>query len=80
MYFSVLEGQWVFEIGGGDMEIIDICFNRSFKMIKIDLEFKPKNISELFWMVWGFDIFMNNIPFLKTIIVANIIVWSLLFI
>ena len=34
----------------------------------------------LFHRLWGADIWINNIPVLKTLILANIIVWGLMII
>jgi len=31
-----------------------------------------------YWL-WGMDIWINNVPVMKTIIIANIVVWLLLF-
>jgi hypothetical protein len=30
-------------------------------------------------MLWGADIFINNIPVLKTIVFCNVVVWIILF-
>jgi hypothetical protein len=28
--------------------------------------------------IWGYDIFLNGVPFLKSIVLANVIVWIIL--
>lgn len=39
---------------------------------------KPHTFKEWFWYIWGWDIFMNNVPILKIIILANVLVWIVL--
>ena len=38
---------------------------------------KPKGVKQWLNFIWGFDIFIYKIPFMKTLILANIIVWLL---
>ena len=30
-------------------------------------------------VVWGYDIFLNGVPLLKSLVLANVIVWVVLF-
>ena len=51
----------------------------SFKAIQITFDFKDI-IREIGWMktIWGYDIFLNKVPLLKSLVLANIIVWVFL--
>ena len=52
----------------GDMEGIPIHFNLKFSDYRWDL----RGILKFLWM---YDIFLWRVPFLKSIILANILVW-----
>ena len=36
---------------------------------------KPKTPRQWLAALWGFDIFVHEIPFMKSIVLANVIVW-----
>ena len=48
----------------------------------IDIQVKSSILREfgLLKLIWGTDIWINNVPVLKCIIAANILVWILLFV
>ena len=61
-------------------EAPDIFFaNRfpvSWKLLSLSLgNSKPKTLRQWLTVLWGFDIFIQEIPFMKSIVLANIIVW-----
>lgn len=35
----------------------------------------PRGFCEWCWAIWGWDIFFGPVPFLKTIVAANVVVW-----
>lgn len=47
-----------------------------FERGKID---KMPLFKALGYLLWGYDIFLNKVPFLKLVILCNIIVWLILF-
>jgi hypothetical protein len=57
--------------------------NCSFKPLTMRLEVLPHSIRELLLLLYNFDIFIEigklSIPFLKSIVVANVVVWIVLF-
>ena len=50
-------------------------FNKHWKIMSMRAPDMPKALGEKFWWFWGFDIFIGRVPFLKTIVLANILVW-----
>jgi len=47
----------------------------------MSIEFDWKSIIKeigLLKTIWGYDIFLNGVPFLKTLVLLNIIVWIVL--
>ena len=48
----------------------------------IELQVKNEALQgfDLLELIWGTDIWINNVPVLKCLIAANILVWILLFI
>lgn len=50
-------------------------YSKGFKLIQLRSTQKPKGFIEWFYLIWGFDIFFHKVPFLKSIVLANIIVW-----
>lgn len=50
-----------------------------WKLLRLD--FTSEAVREHGWLdvLWGFDIFLGEIPFMKSLILANIIVWVILF-
>ena len=55
--------------------IFENVYNKNWKMMKIQAPKIPKTPIEIFWWFWGMDIFIGRVPFLKTIVLANILVW-----
>ena len=51
----------------------------TFKAIVINFDFKSI-IKECGWLktIWGYDIFLNKVPLLKSLVMANVIVWALI--
>ena len=43
----------------------------------LELSVRPKGLKEWINVVYGLDIFVNKVPFLKMILLANIIYWIL---
>ena len=52
----------------------------TFRAILITFDFKSI-IREIGWLktIWGYDIFMNGVPLLKTLVLANVIAWVIMF-
>jgi hypothetical protein len=50
----------------------------SFKAIEIRVTRDNLKKCGLWNVFWGWDIFINNIPFLKGVIFINIIIWIIL--
>ena len=48
-----------------------------WKVIEIKVTGRPKGIREWFNFIWGLDIFVNGVPFMKTLVALNILVWIL---
>ena len=48
-----------------------------FQMVSFNLtNMKPQTLRQWFTLLWGYDIFIQGkIPFLKSLVLANIIVW-----
>ena len=51
-----------------------------FRAIQITFDFEPI-IREIGWMktIWGYDIFLNKVPLLKSLVLANVIMWLIMF-
>jgi hypothetical protein len=43
----------------------------------LEIKILPYNIKQygIWRVIWGTDIFINDVPFLKCIVLANILVW-----
>lgn len=54
------------------------AYTRSWKALQFSMVDKPRHIKEWLYAFWGFDIFFGRFPFLKIIILSNIIVWWVL--
>ncbi len=52
-------------------------FPDSFQMVSFNLtNMTPKTLRQWFTLLWGYDIFIQGkIPFLKSLVLANVIVW-----
>ena len=52
-------------------------FPDSFQLVSLNLKnMAPKTPRQWFTLLWGYDIFIQEkIPFLKSLILANVIVW-----
>ena len=52
-------------------------FSHSWKLLSLSLgNMKPKTLREWLAALWGLDIFIEDkIPFMKSLVLANIIVW-----
>jgi len=53
-------------------------FYNGWKLIELHPSSKPKGVKQWLNFIWGFDIFIYKIPFMKTLILANIIIWWLI--
>jgi len=54
----------------------DIYYS-GWKLMSLHPTSKPKGVKQWLNFIWGFDIFIYKIPFMKTLILANIIIWLL---
>lgn len=52
-------------------------FPKGFRVIDIRLTATPKGVKQWFNAIYGLDIFIHKVPFLKVIVLANIIYWIL---
>ena len=52
-------------------------FPKGFKVIEIKLTAIPKGFKQWFNAIYGLDIFINKVPFLKMIVLVNVIYWIL---
>ena len=59
------------------MDVIRIKVPKNFKAVRLNLDYRPKTFREFLRLLWGVDIFFGEVPFLKTILILNILVWSL---
>ena len=52
-------------------------FPDSFQLVSLNLKnMDPRTPRQWFTLLWGYDIFIQGkIPFLKSLVLANIIVW-----
>ena len=50
-------------------------YPRGWKLLRLNLLDKPKGVVQLLRLIWGFDIFILEVPFLKSLCLANLIVW-----
>ena len=50
---------------------------KEWKVIAISVSAREHHPSPKEWLyiLWGLDIFINGVPFLKTIVAANVLVW-----
>lgn len=60
---------------GGNIDFNAYC--NGWKLITLHPGSKPKGIKQWLNFIWGFDIFIYKIPFMKTLILTNIIIWWL---
>ncbi len=60
-----------------DIRIRKYRYDRKWKTMQLKLARRPSGLSEWLWLAWGFDIFLHEIPVLKTIVAANVLVWLL---
>ena len=53
----------------------------SVRAFSINFDFKSI-VKEYGWLrtIWGYDIFLNRVPFLKSLVMANVIVWVVMMI
>lgn len=58
---------------------INGMYDKEWKAMQLTLTRRPVDISEWLWAVWGLDIFLYNIPVLKSIVLANVLIWLILF-
>lgn len=54
-------------------------YPKGWKLFQMGIFNKPKNITQTLRLIWGFDLFLYKIPFLKTTLLLNILVWILIF-
>lgn len=48
---------------------------KGWKMFSMELYNRPKTFKEWRRVIWGYDIFVQGIPFLKILLLANILMW-----
>ncbi len=61
-------------------EKIEIGYKSTFNQYPkgwklLELKVKPKGFKQWVNVIYGLDIFINKVPFLKMIVLANIIYW-----
>lgn len=56
------------------MEKIKI-YHAKWRALDFTIDVRPKGLREWLNLIYGWDIFFNGVPFLKTLILANILVW-----
>ena len=55
---------------------ISSSYPKSWRLFQMNLgEPRPKGFIEWSRFLWGFDIWLGNVPFLKVMVLANILVW-----
>lgn len=52
-------------------------YPRGWKTLQLHIDPRPRGIKQWFNCLWGWDIWYNSFPLVKTLIAANIIVWIL---
>lgn len=55
-------------------------YPRGWKLLSLHLADRPKNIGEWKNFLWGFDLWYGSIPLGKGIVVANLIMWVLMWV
>ena len=55
--------------------ITNIQTPKGWKMLSMDLHNRPKTFKEWRRVIWGYDIFLEGFPFLKILLLANILMW-----
>lgn len=55
-------------------------FRPGWKLMQIFQPARPKGFKEWVRFLWGFDIFVGPVPFLKMIVGANAVVWLLAYV
>jgi len=50
-------------------------YPRGWKLMRLTLWERPKGTRQWTTVLWGFDIFLWRLPFLKTILAINVLVW-----
>jgi len=53
-------------------------FSRGWKLMGLHMNVRPKGFDEWFYFLWGFDLWYGPVPFAKSVILANLIVWTIL--
>lgn len=61
-----------------DMASIAGAYYRGYKTLELKFS-HPRQLKEWIYAIWGMDIFFGPVPFLKTIVLANLLVWVWLF-
>jgi len=61
------------------MKVNKNYYNKNWKILRLKVPNDPIGIKEWLWMIWGFDIFFGRVPFLKVIVLCNILIWVFLF-
>lgn len=54
-------------------------YNKGFRMILMSSGIWPKNLTQLFWFCYGFDVFYGPFPMFKILFAVNIVIWIALF-
>ena len=63
---------------GKSGEIIGINhFSEGWKALQFSYGVKPEGISQWVNYLWGTDIWLGKIPFMKTVVLINVLVWLL---
>jgi len=55
-----------------------IVVPKIYRAIDIDMPFSAVKEWGLWRVLWGTDVFINNIPVLKFIVLANFVVWLIM--
>jgi len=54
-------------------------YGPSYKALCLAILKYPTTAKDCFWLLWGTDIWFGCIPFCKTIMLANLVMWAILF-
>lgn len=53
---------------------------KKWRAVEIQVEGSALKEFGLWRIIWGTDIFINNVPFMKCLVVVNLLVWAFLYV
>lgn len=57
---------------------IDVPYGPSYKALVLTIIKWPSTLKECFWVAWGTDVWFGCIPFCKSVLGLNVLVWAIL--